>query len=180
MTLSTRHTAVKTWVAMALAAVFFLEMCAPFGVALAQQAAPAPAGTAAPADPTPVAPASRGRWGQRPRRGSWPANDRGAHAWGAAKPRTDHSARSGDGGAAAAPGGKARRFGAAGAFGRTSPACSACARPGAEAGGGRDAPTARSDSRSLRPGTTGLVYRAGILRDPRAARRGSAAAPVRL
>ncbi len=52
MTLSTRHTAVKAWVAMVLAAVFFLEMCAPFGVALAQQAAPAPAGTAAPAGPS--------------------------------------------------------------------------------------------------------------------------------
>jgi len=50
MTLSRRYTAVKAWVSMALAAAFFLELCAPIGVALAQQAAPAgpsaPGGTA--------------------------------------------------------------------------------------------------------------------------------------
>ena len=41
MTHSTRYRAAKAWVSVTLAAAFFLEMCAPVGVALAQQATPA-------------------------------------------------------------------------------------------------------------------------------------------
>ena len=62
MTLSRRYTTVKAWVSMALVAAFFLEVCAPVGIAVAQQAptpgasgtSGAPGGATAPSGPATI------------------------------------------------------------------------------------------------------------------------------